>query len=136
MGSGRDRTRDLDLQPDSHLLPDTLPTALRGPVHSICILCAQKRCFVYTMYKCRYAFNLSTQYRPTNNTLYEFLCHMRFWNVLHSRTIQPHSLKSTLSTSSVVISINFDLFIVWEQRSILSDNAFPQARLGLRGSHT
>ena len=33
MGSGRNRIHDpLDLQSDSHLLPDTLPTALRGPV--------------------------------------------------------------------------------------------------------
>ena len=30
MGLGRDQTRKLDLQSDSHLLPDTLPTALRG----------------------------------------------------------------------------------------------------------
>ena len=28
-------SRPLDLQLDSHLLPDTLPTALRGPVYSI-----------------------------------------------------------------------------------------------------
>ena len=32
MGPGRDRTRGaLDLQSDSHLLPDTLPIVLRGP---------------------------------------------------------------------------------------------------------
>ena len=36
MGPGRDRTRPLDLQSDSHLLPDTLPTALRGPVVHLC----------------------------------------------------------------------------------------------------
>ena len=28
------KSRSLDLQSDSHLLPDTLPTALRGPVQS------------------------------------------------------------------------------------------------------
>ena len=39
MGPGRDRTHGpLDLQSDSHLLPDTLRTALRGPVSAIIVI--------------------------------------------------------------------------------------------------
>ena len=30
--------RPIDLQSDSHLLPDTLPTALRGPMRELIVL--------------------------------------------------------------------------------------------------